>query len=646
MQTASVVDPHWPALLQRLSGALNLDASARASGALRRRRAVADGATLLRLALAHGPGGLSLRSAAGWAGVSGVAALSDVALRKRLRGAADWLGQVAGTLLRTAAASTAGAALLAGRRLRIVDGSSISSPGATGTEWRLHADYDPSAGRFTGLELTDVHGAEGFARLGFAAGDVALGDRGYARPRGLQHVLASGADFVVRVGWSSLRLTTPAGEPLDREPLYAALVPGEVTERRVVVTRHSRGPGRCSRPLFVARLIVMRQHAAASARALRATRRRHMRRHTGAAMQPLTATSTGYLMLLTSLPAEAASAAEVLATYRLRWQVELAFKRLKSGLGIDRLLARDERLARSWLLAHLILALLIEDAAGEILDAPPCAPSRPDPARLAVAAAHAVARCPDRDRAGGRGSHRPRPCGRAAGPPHLRPAAAQAVPSRIGTNGGAGHRRPRAVMCAADLLARPSAGRVPLRPEEEEGRAHPRGHRTCRSLACDGSTRPGDPGGGSLGQRRCSQSHAPGSARIQRSSVAFTARVSACTSARLSPVRGTARGGSHTILNRAGPRRTTRTGTTGLRKRSANWARAGAVMAVRPKKATGMPSFIFWSTSNPSDPPRSRCRSASRAPRAPFANMDTRGPSASRRSDWTTASTRALDAER
>ena len=69
-------------------------------------------------------------------------------------------------------------------------------------------------------------------------------------------------------------------------------------------------------------------------------------------------------MVLTSLPAEAATAAEVLDTYRLRWQVELAFKRLKGGLGTDRLLARDARMTRNWLLAHLILALLIEDATG------------------------------------------------------------------------------------------------------------------------------------------------------------------------------------------------------------------------------------------------------------------------------------------
>ena len=379
MHTASVVDPHWPTLLQRLSGMVDLDASARASGALRRRRAVADGVTLLRLALAHGPGGLSLRSAAAWAGVSGVAALSDVALRKRLRGAADWLGLVAGALLRRAAAGPF-AALLAGRRLRIVDASSISAPGAVGTDWRVHAEYDPSAGRFTGFELTGIRGAEGFARFRFAAGEVALGDRGYAHPRGLQHVLASGADFIVRVGCYSLRLTTPQGDPLAWEPLLASLAPGEVTERQVVATQQSKGVGRRRKPLFPARLIVVRQHQAASTRELRAVREKHRKQRWHGTMQPLTLASAGYLMVLTSLPAETASAAEVLAAYRLRWQVELAFKRLKSGLGIDRLQAHDERLARSWLLAHLILALLIEDAAGEVLDASPvreAGPTRP-----------------------------------------------------------------------------------------------------------------------------------------------------------------------------------------------------------------------------------------------------------------------------
>ena len=99
-----------------------------------RRRNVSDAATLLRLALAHGPGGLSLRSAAAWAGISGVAQLSDVALRRRLRSACAWLGQIAGALLSARSPARDG---IPGHRLRIMDGSCIGHTGADRTIWRL-----------------------------------------------------------------------------------------------------------------------------------------------------------------------------------------------------------------------------------------------------------------------------------------------------------------------------------------------------------------------------------------------------------------------------------------------------------------------------------------------------------------------------
>ena len=85
--------------LIRLSPHLDFELSARTTGALQRRRKVSDAATLLRLALAYGPGALSLRSAAAWAGLTDIAHLSDVALRRRIRGAADWLRRTAGALL-------------------------------------------------------------------------------------------------------------------------------------------------------------------------------------------------------------------------------------------------------------------------------------------------------------------------------------------------------------------------------------------------------------------------------------------------------------------------------------------------------------------------------------------------------------------
>src|ERR687893_902206 len=371
MQSASSLDARWPDLVAAVSAVIDLDATARASGALVRRRGVRSAATLLRLALAYGPGGLSLRSAATWAGVHGLADLSDTAVMKRLRKAADWLGEIAGALLRRAAAAPPTPGPLPGRRLRIADGGMITGPGGK-PNWRLHATYDPVAGRFTDLGVTDERGAESFDRTAWRPGDVALGDRCYARPPALRRILAAGADFIVRTGWTRLRLLDVDGAPVAWERIFGELAVGEVAERAVSVDYSGKGGRSRGDAVFPARLIILRLAPEAAARAAKAQHRRQNRCRSHRPLQPLTVRATGYLMLVTSLPA-AVPASEVLEAYRLRWQVELAFKRLKSLLGLDRLPAKSAALARSWLFAHLILALLIEDTARTLLDLPPWA---------------------------------------------------------------------------------------------------------------------------------------------------------------------------------------------------------------------------------------------------------------------------------
>ena len=118
-----------------------------------------------------------------------------------------------------------------------------------------------------------------------------------------------------------------------------------------------------------ARLIIARKPPEAIERQHVRLRRKASR--SGQKTDPRTLRTAGFMMLLTSLPSERASAAEVVRLYRMRWQIELAFKRLKSLGGFAALRARDPRLARSWLLAHLIAAVLIEASLGEALDSPP-----------------------------------------------------------------------------------------------------------------------------------------------------------------------------------------------------------------------------------------------------------------------------------
>ena len=78
-----------------------------------------------------------------------------------------------------------------------------------------------------------------------------------------------------------------------------------------------------------------------------------------------------FMILATTLAAEAGPGEDILAVYRLRRQIETAFRRLKSRLHLDRLPTRTEPASRSRLYAHLVLALLCDDPSQEVLASSP-----------------------------------------------------------------------------------------------------------------------------------------------------------------------------------------------------------------------------------------------------------------------------------
>src|SRR4051812_21770717 len=90
MQDAgSVLRDRFAEVLARLPADLDLDDLALESKAIQRRREVVDGAALLRIALARGPGGLSLRQTAAWASMQGIAELSNPGVIRSPAGPGD-----------------------------------------------------------------------------------------------------------------------------------------------------------------------------------------------------------------------------------------------------------------------------------------------------------------------------------------------------------------------------------------------------------------------------------------------------------------------------------------------------------------------------------------------------------------------------
>jgi hypothetical protein len=333
MKQPTMHDQTWPYVLTLLPP--NFEETARSSQALVRCRHIPNAAALLRLALAYAVSDLSLKDVAAWAHALEVAKITGPGLFYRLREAKEWLELVlAGTL--QAEVTTAPMGKIG--RVRIADASVITGPGSTGTDWRVHVHVDPSTGTLRSVEVTDAHGGESYSRFPLEPGDVVLGDQGYARARGIAAVRQAQAHVVVRITPQAIRLcdlerrvlrlsemaaTVPQVGPQE----WAILVP--VPPDRSTQSGHS-WPLAKAKDWIPARLVAAR------------TRKGEV------------------IWLLTTVAATVLSAAQLLRLYRLRWQVELAFKRLKSLLHLDTLPSRKGPTAKSWLLAKLLAAALAQ----------------------------------------------------------------------------------------------------------------------------------------------------------------------------------------------------------------------------------------------------------------------------------------------
>jgi Transposase DDE domain len=358
----------WAGLVERLGGASGLEASARRHGALKRRREVKSAEDLLRLLLAYGPGGRSLRMMSAEAAGLGICDISDVALFKRFRGCGDWMTALCEGLLAAgepigvdggAREGGAGAGMV-----RLVDASRIEGPGDSC--WRLHLLWDAERQRISDIAVTALAQGERLGVLKPRPGELRIGDRGYPHADGLSQMRQAGADVLVRLTWNSLRLVDEAGGPLDWQALFDRAGQRGCVDMPVKVTK----PRGRFEPLPL-RLVISPKPP----QTIQAARKRTQRAADKDQRQPgpLTLAAAEHMILITSLSADAFPPERLCALYRVRWQVELAFKRLKSILRLDRLPAKDAGLAKAWITAHLLLALFIEDTAAELAESPPSA---------------------------------------------------------------------------------------------------------------------------------------------------------------------------------------------------------------------------------------------------------------------------------
>ncbi len=242
-------------------------------------------------------------------------------------------------------------------RFVVIDGSTVQEPGATATTYRLHIAIDLVNLSLRQVEVTTDKGSEHLGHYKLEEGDVVLVDRGYNSPKSLVPFLDRGGEVVLRYNPHSMNLyeadTEGGWAKIDWEK---RLQPLQKQAGYVPAYLHHQG----KRVQGYVHAIPLPPDKIVEAR--RKAKRRANKKGNSISEKAL---SLGeWVLIFTSLPPVLLNTETAAALYRVRWQVELVIKRLKSLLAVDQLRAHKGcQLAELYLQGKLLYAAVVEKVA-------------------------------------------------------------------------------------------------------------------------------------------------------------------------------------------------------------------------------------------------------------------------------------------
>ena len=355
MDKTSILDENWNTLLTLFPK--NWEELAVSTGAMTRKLRSFDSAeAILRTLLLHIARGYSLRETVVRAKAAGLASVSDVALLKRLRLAEHWLKELCCSLLTERGIQLPQSKLHF--KIRLVDGTVVKEQGKTGSQWRIHYSISLPKFQCDYFELTSTKGrgsAETFQKIHVSKNDCLIADRGFSYATDIQYVHEHGAYVVVRVN-SVILPFFKDNKVAERFDLLSAVQTlentGDIGEWYVYVKAPE------AEQSVYGRICAIRKSEQAIEEALKKLKRKAT---TGQReLKPQTIEYAKYIIVFTTLPKKSFSSKDILEWYRVRWQIELVFKRFKSLAKLGHLPKYDDDSSRAWLYGKLFVCLLTE----------------------------------------------------------------------------------------------------------------------------------------------------------------------------------------------------------------------------------------------------------------------------------------------
>lgn len=230
-----------------------------------------------------------------------------------------------------------------------IDATDLSVQGGKTTSVRIHTQYSISKHCCTCVDITDHHGGETLKRFTLHENAVYLADRAYGKTPQLAYALDQKADFLIRIAPRLVRFFS------DPKCTSRISFPDLMQKPAFSVTAFFKYQKKVYSVRLVGTMIPQEKQLTAEKR----VRRKAWRKQRPLSSYVLEAAK--WLILVTSLP-YSFPREQLIQAYRLRWQIELHFKRIKSFLHLRKIKrsrsAYIQNIVPLWLAFSFLLASL------------------------------------------------------------------------------------------------------------------------------------------------------------------------------------------------------------------------------------------------------------------------------------------------
>ena len=290
----------------------------------------------------------------------GIAQLSDVAFMKKFAKCGDWFKCILENLKVEELVSYEKPKSLESYRIVEVDASVVIEKGATKRRFKLHYGIDLFTLSISSHQLTTESTGESLRNFNIQPKDLVLGDRAYGTKTSIEWCLDVGADFIFRIKNKAFKLYDENRNEVSVLSFLKTADEEKANETTVYMINGKK-------ELVPMRLCAIKKSADEIKKAQKKLKRKESKGQ--CKFTDETKLTHQFVFVITSLPT-AISSDEILSIYRLRWQVELYFKRLKSIMSYGDLPKKNEASMLAWLNGKLLVALLVERVLAEAVFSP------------------------------------------------------------------------------------------------------------------------------------------------------------------------------------------------------------------------------------------------------------------------------------